>query len=137
DGVSRRQRSVMTARSRVGASLGGITVGGLSDRIGRQRAIAIALGGDLLCIPLWLYSPLITLLALGAFAIQFMVQGAWGVIPAHLNELSPDSVRGVLPGFAYQCGVMIASPITYIDAVLAQQASYATAMLIAVVTVFS
>ena len=53
-------------------------------------------------IPLWVFSPTIALIALGAFLMQFMVQGAWGVIPAHLNELSPDPVRGFLPGFAYQ-----------------------------------
>ena len=60
--------------------------------------------------------------------MQFMVQGAWGVIPAHLSELSPDSVRGFLPGFAYQCGVLLASSVAYIEALLAERFSYASAM---------
>ena len=68
------------------------------------------------------------LLVVGAFVLQFMVQGAWGVIPAHINELSPDSVRGFLPGFAYQCGVLIAGTVAYIEAVFAAQFSYANAM---------
>ena len=65
---------------------------------------------------------------LGAFLMQFMVQGAWGVIPAHITELSPDSVRGFLPGFAYQCGVLLAGSVAYIEAVFARRTSYANAM---------
>ena len=72
-------------------------------------------------VPLWAYSPSTALLVLGAFLIQFMVQGAWGVIPAHLSELSPDSVRGFMPGFAYQCGVLVASSVVYIEAVFAKR----------------
>ena len=80
-------------------------------------------------IPLWAYAPnTIPLLVLGAFLMQFMVQGAWGVIPAHLAELSPDSVRALLPGFAYQSAGIIASSVVYIEAVYAQKTSYATAM---------
>ena len=67
----------------------------------------------------------VPLLVLGAFTMQFMVQGAWGVIPAHINELSPDSVRGFFPGFAYQCGVMIAGSVAYIEAVFAERMTYA------------
>jgi len=69
--------------------------------------------------------------------MQFMVQGAWGVIPAHITELSPDSVRGFLPGFAYQCGVLLAGSVAYLEALLASHLSYATAMAITAVTVFS
>jgi SHS family lactate transporter-like MFS transporter len=76
------------------------------------------------------------LLFLGAFLIQFFVQGAWGVIPAHLAELSPDSVRGFLPGFGYQCGVLLASSVTYIEAVFAEHTSYAVAMAATAATVF-
>jgi SHS family lactate transporter-like MFS transporter len=76
-------------------------------------------------------------LVIGAFALQFMVQGAWGVIPAHITELSPDSVRGFMPGFAYQCGVLIASSVAYLEAVLATRMSYAQSMAIVAVTVFS
>ena len=73
----------------------------------------------ILAIPLWAYAPTTALLVVGAFVLQFMVQGAWGVVPAHINELSPDSVRGFLPGFAYQCGVLIAGTVAYIEAVFA------------------
>jgi SHS family lactate transporter-like MFS transporter len=68
------------------------------------------------------------IIAAGAFGMQFMVQGAWGIIPAHINELSPGALRGFFPGFAYQLGVLIASGIAYIEAVLAQHVSYATSM---------
>ena len=60
--------------------------------------------------------------------MQFMVQGAWGVIPAHITELAPDSVRGFLPGFAYQCGVLVASSAAYIEAAFAAHATYAESM---------
>jgi SHS family lactate transporter-like MFS transporter len=80
--------------------------------------------------------PTLGLLVAGAFIMQFMVQGAWGVIPAHITELSGDSVRGFLPGFAYQCGVLIASSIVYIEPRIAEHTSYANAMSISAVTVF-
>jgi SHS family lactate transporter-like MFS transporter len=88
-------------------------------------------------VPLWAFAPSIALLVLGAFLLQFMVQGAWGIIPAHLSELSPDSVRGFLPGFAYQCGVLLAGSVAYIEALFAERMSYATAMSLTAVTVFS
>src|SRR5579862_5717087 len=78
----------------IGALLGGILFGTLSERIGRRRAIIIAALLAIPAIPLWAYSHTVPMLALGGFLMQFMVQGAWGVIPAHLNELSPRSVRG-------------------------------------------
>jgi MFS transporter, SHS family, lactate transporter len=131
------QRSVITGISMVGAIGGGVVLGLLSDRIGRRRAMIGALLGGILLVPLWAYAPSTALLVLGAFLIQFMVQGAWGVIPAHLSELSPDSVRGFLPGFAYQCGVLVASSVVYIEAVFAKRLSYATAMALTAVTVFA
>ena len=75
-------------------------------------------------------------LVAGAFLLQFCVQGAWGVIPAHLSELSPNSIRGFLPGFAYQCGVLLAGPVSYLEALLAEKMSYATAMAATAATVF-
>ncbi|HYL25669.1 MAG TPA: MFS transporter, partial [Burkholderiales bacterium] len=88
----------------LGALAGGIFFGALSERLGRRRAIALAAALALPMIPLWAYSHTAVMLAVGAFLIQFMVQGAWGIVPAHLNELSPPSVRAILPGFAYQLG---------------------------------
>jgi SHS family lactate transporter-like MFS transporter len=127
-GFTPHQRSALTAFSMVGAILGGVLIGHFSDRLGRRKAIVIALGLAILCIPLWAFAPSVTLLVAGAFLMQFMVQGAWGVIPAHITELSPDSVRGFLPGFAYQCGVLIASSIAFLEALLAAHTSYATSM---------
>jgi len=93
----------------LGALLGGILFGSWSERIGRRRAIVIAALLAIPVIPLWAYGHSFGALALGGFLMQFMVQGAWGVIPAHLNELSPASVRGTLPGFAYQVGNFLSS----------------------------
>jgi MFS transporter, SHS family, lactate transporter len=87
-----------------GALLGGMSFGALSERIGRKRAIMLAAALSLPMIPLWAYSHTAVTLAIGGFLMQFMVQGAWGIVPAHLNELSPASVRAILPGFAYQLG---------------------------------
>jgi len=129
-------RSAIAGFSMIGAITGGIFVGFLSDRWGRRRAVILALAAGILVVPLWVYSPSIALLLAGAFLMQFMVQGAWGVIPAHLAELSPDSVRGFLPGFAYQCGVLLASSVVYLEAVFARRMSYAGAMSLTAVTVF-
>jgi MFS transporter, SHS family, lactate transporter len=93
----------------LGALLGGIVFGTWSERIGRRKAIVIAALLSIPLIPLWAYSRTVPMLALGGFLMQFMVQGAWGVIPAHLNELSPPAVRGTFPGFAYQLGNLLAS----------------------------
>lgn len=131
------QRSLITAISMIGAIIGGVVVGLLSDRYGRRRAMIAALVAAVVIVPLWAYAPSTGLLILGAFLIQFMVQGAWGVIPAHLSELSPNSVRGFMPGFAYQCGVLVASSVAYIEAVFARTMSYSGAMALTAVTVFA
>ena len=136
-GFSPQKRAALTAFSMVGAIIGGITFGYLSDRIGRRRAIVIALVLAIVVIPVWAFSPALGGLVAGAFAMQFMVQGAWGVIPAHITELSPDNVRGFLPGFAYQCGVLIASSVAYLEAVLATRMTYAKSMAIVAAIVFS
>ncbi len=104
----------------IGALLGGIVFGTWSERIGRRRAIVIAALLAIPVIPLWAYSRSVPMLALGGFLMQFMVQGAWGVIPAHLNELSPPAVRGTLPGFAYQIGNFFSSRNSVIQAKLAE-----------------
>ena len=105
----------------VGALLGGIVFGTYSERIGRRRAIVIAALLSIPVIPLWAYARSVPLLALGGFLMQFMVQGAWGVIPAHLNELSPPAVRGTLPGFAYQLGNLLSSRNSVIQAKVAER----------------
>jgi SHS family lactate transporter-like MFS transporter len=104
----------------IGALLGGILFGTWSERIGRRRAIVIAAILAIPVIPLWAYSNTVPMLALGGFLMQFMVQGAWGVIPAHLNELSPPAVRGTFPGFAYQLGNFFSSRNAVIQAKLVE-----------------
>jgi MFS transporter, SHS family, lactate transporter len=103
----------------LGAILGGLTFGAFSEHIGRRRTIVIAALLTLPIIPLWTFANNVVLLSIGAFLIQFFVQGAWGVIPVHLNELSPDSVRGTFPGFTYQLGNLLASKNGTIQATLA------------------
>ena len=100
----------------VGALLGGIVFGSWSERVGRRKAIVIAAVLTIPMIPLWAYSHTAPMIALGSFLMQFMVQGAWGVIPAHLNELSPPAVRGTFPGLAYQLGNLLASRNSVIQA---------------------
>ncbi|MCK0195916.1 MFS transporter [Ancylobacter sp. 6x-1] len=121
----------------IGAIIGGLTFGVISQRIGRRRAIVIASLIALPVIPLWAYAPNAILLAVGAFLMQFAVQGAWGVVPVHLNELSPDAVRGTFPGFTYQLGNLIASVNATLQAGLAQSHggdyAYALAVVIGVV----
>ena len=127
-GFSDKRTAVVTAFSMIGALAGGLWFGSLSDRIGRRRAMIGALIGAVLMIPLWMFAPSFPLIMAGAFLMQFMVQGAWGIIPAHLNELAPDGVRGFLPGFGYQCGAALAGPIPYILAALAERTGYPIAM---------
>ena len=100
----------------VGAILGGLTFGHLSDLYGRRRAMVTAILLGVLMIPLWMFAPNVPLILVGGFLMQFMVQGAWGVIPAHINELSPDQLRGFFPGLAYQFGVLLAAGSPYIQA---------------------
>jgi SHS family lactate transporter-like MFS transporter len=121
----------------IGAILGGIFWGTWSERIGRRRAIIAASLMTLPVIPLWAFSSHPALLAAGAFLLQFGVQGAWGVVPAHLNELSPGAVRGTFPGFVYQLGNLLASVNTTLQAGIASSrgGDYAFALaLVAAIT---
>jgi SHS family lactate transporter-like MFS transporter len=131
----RRQRhfsvnttALITIISMLGAICGGIAFGLLSDRKGRRRAMVTATLLAAFTIPLWVFAPNLQLIATGAFIMQFMVQGTWGVIPAHIMELSPSPVRAFFPGFAYQLGVLIASSIGYIEAVMGEHFRYGTSM---------
>ena len=104
----------------LGALAGGICFGALSEHLGRRRTIALAASLALPLIPMWAYSHTAVMLAVGGFLMQFMVQGAWGIVPAHLNELSPPSVRAVLPGFAYQLGNLAMAKMAPIQAGFAE-----------------
>lgn len=132
--LSQREVSLIAIIYNCGAILGGLFVGALSQKIGRRVSIAIAVLLVLPIIPVWAYGPGPAELALGAFLMQFAVQGAWGVIPAHLNELSPGGVRGTFPGFAYQLGNLLASANANIQAGIAQAAGGDYALALAAVT---
>ena len=123
----------------IGAILGGMTFGVLSERIGRRRGIVIAALSALFIIPLWAYGTTPIMLASGAFFMQFAVQGAWGIVPAHLNELSPHEVRGTFPGFAYQIGNLLASANATLQASIAEandgNYAFALALVAAIVAV--
>lgn len=103
----------------IGAICGGILFGSLSERFGRRRCIIIAALLSLPVISLWAFSATPAMLAIGAFLMQFAVQGAWGIVPVHLNELSPDAARGTFPGFVYQLGNLLASVNATLQAMIA------------------
>jgi SHS family lactate transporter-like MFS transporter len=112
----------------VGSLLGAVIFGQLSERIGRRRCLVSAALVSLCVIPLWAFGNSLWTLALGAFLMQVGVQGAWGIIPAHLNELSPAAVRGLIPGLAYQLGILVASPVNSIEYALRDHFGYARAL---------
>src|SRR5438309_10089934 len=111
---------ILAAVMNLGAIVGGISFGIWSEKIGRKRAIIIASLLALPVIPLWAFSATPLLLGAGAFLVQVAVQGAWGIVPVHLNELSPPLARGLFPGFAYQLGNLIASKNAPIQAGIAE-----------------
>lgn len=115
-------KAVVTAITAVGAIFGGVFFGFWSDRIGRRKAMIFAFIMGVCVIPWWacwprwiVPMPSVTILVIGGFLIQFAVQGAWGIIPCHISELSPDSVRGFLPGFAYQMGALLSAAVPPIE----------------------
>lgn len=132
--ISPQVAGVMAVIYNIGALIGCIVFGTFSQRIGRRKAIIIAQVLALLIIPLWAFSSTLFLLTLGAFLMQFMIQGAFGVIPAHLNELSPDAVRGTFPGFTYQLGNLLAAANATIQAGIAQYYSGNYGLALALVT---
>lgn len=103
-GFNADQTSKIAIIYAIGMICGGTLVGHFSQQWGRRRAIIISAICGMLLIPLWIFAPTTALLVIGGFLIQFMVQGAWGVVPVHLNELSPSAFRGTFPGLAYQLG---------------------------------
>lgn len=120
--------SIITSISMVGAMMGGLVGGTCSNILGRKRMIVIAL---LLCvcvIPLWVGTEQRPFVMAGAYLMQFMVQAAWGVIPAHLTELSPGQLRGIFPGLSYQIGVVLSSSVGWIESELGEHFSYTESM---------
>ena len=111
--------TLITVAYNVGAILGGIGFGFLSQRIGRRRTMVLAALLSIPLVPFWAFSQGIVVLAASGFLMQFMVQGVWGVVPAHLNEISPAEARGTFPGFTYQLGNFLASTNATIQGVLA------------------
>jgi MFS transporter, SHS family, lactate transporter len=120
----------------VGAIIGGILVGTLSQRFGRRISIIVCAALAVPLVPLFAYSSSAGMLCLGAFLMQIMVQGAWGVIPAHLTELSPDEIRGFYPGVTYQLGNLLAALNLPIQQYLAARHGYPFALAVTVIPVF-
>src|ERR1700726_4246229 len=118
-GFSPHEVGLIAVIYNIGAIIGGISFGSLSERFGRRRIIIVTVALSLIVLPLWAFSTSAVWLAVGAFLMQVMVQGAWGVIPVHLNELSPNDARATFPGFVYQLGNLLASANATIQAELA------------------
>lgn len=132
-GLSTHTVSIITIVSMIGAIVGGMVFGVISQRVGRRKAIVWAALLALPVIPLWALASGTWVLGLGAFLMQISVQGAWGVVPVHLNELSPDEVRGTFPGFAYQLGNLLASGNAAYQAGFAEAHSNNYALALAIV----
>ena len=127
----------------IGAICGGVVVGHLSQKFGRRRLIIVTAMFGTILIPVWVFAPTLSLLVAGGFAMQFMVQGAWGIVPVHLNELSPAELRGTFPGFAYQLGNLFAANTAVVEAKLAEHfrdtaghANYAKALALFALVIF-
>ena len=120
--------AVITMIATLGNLSGALSGGHFSERMGRRRTMMTLVGLGLLLIPLWILMPTVPTIMLGAFLMGFMVSGAWGVIPAQINELSPPQLRGFLPGFVYQMGVLCASSISYIEARAGEHFTYSRSM---------
>ena len=112
----------------IGAVVGAILFGLLSQTAGRRKGMMAALALSLLMIPAWAFGHAVAVLVIGAFVMQMGIQGAWGVIPVHLNELSADAARGLMPGLAYQLGILFASPTNSIQYALRDLFGYQWAL---------
>jgi SHS family lactate transporter-like MFS transporter len=112
----------------LGAILGAIIFGYLSESLGRRRGITAALILCIVSMPAWAFGGSWAVLAAGAFLMQVGVQGTWGIVPAHLIELSPDSARGLMPGFVYQLGILVAAPTNTIEYALRDSLGYSWAL---------
>jgi SHS family lactate transporter-like MFS transporter len=112
----------------LGAVVGAIVFGHVSQVAGRRKGMVAAMGLSLLIIPLWAFGGGVVAIIAASFLMQAGVQGAWGVIPVHLNELSADAARGLMPGLAYQLGILLASPTNSIQFALHERFGYQWAM---------
>jgi MFS transporter, SHS family, lactate transporter len=137
------QKSTIGIIYAIGAICGGMVVGHLSQRFGRRRLIIVTAMFGTILIPVWVFAPTWSILVAGGFAMQFMVQGAWGIVPVHLNELSPAELRGTFPGFAYQLGNLFAANTAVVEAKLADHfrdaaghANYAKALALFALVIF-
>ena len=119
----------------IGAIVGGLLFGSLSQRFGRRHTVVFCAVLGLPIVPLFAYSHTAAMLCLGSFLMQFAVQGAWGVIPAHLTEMSPDAIRGFYPGVTYQLGNLIAAFNLPIQEHLAATHGYPFALAVTIVPV--
>jgi MFS transporter, SHS family, lactate transporter len=126
--VSAASRANILMITNVGAVVGAVLFGLLSQAAGRRKGMLAALALSLLMIPLWAFSSSVVILVAAAFAMQMGVQGAWGVIPVHLNELSADTARGLMPGLAYQLGILLASPTNSVQFALHHRFGYQWAL---------
>jgi SHS family lactate transporter-like MFS transporter len=122
--VSAAMRANITIVANIGAVIGGIIFGHLSQVSGRRIGMMAAMSLSLCVIPLWAFGGSIPVVILGAFLMQAGVQGAWGVIPVHLNELAADAARSLMPGLAYQLGNLLASPNNSIQYALRGKVGY-------------
>jgi SHS family lactate transporter-like MFS transporter len=112
----------------IGAILGSISVGMFSEKLGRRFAMILAMGLSLLVIPLWAFGGTVTVLIIGAFLMQFGVQGAWGIVPVHLTEMVPDETRGLVSGLAYQLGTLIGARAPVAEFALSARYGYRWAL---------
>src|SRR5438270_5081009 len=135
-GYTKARIADVTMLSGIGAILGGLAFGYYSDRSGRRRAMLSAIVCALIVVPFWIAGHSPWRILIGVFLMQFFVQGAWGVIPAHINELSPNHLRGFFPGFAYQLGVMFAPSLPCVESALGERFTYTQAMGVLVAVVF-
>ena len=120
----------------VGALIGGILMGAASEKYGRRAVVVFCAVLGLPILPLFAASSTLGLVCLGSFLMQFVVQGAWGVIPAHLTELSPAEIRGFYPGVTYQLGNCLAAFNLPIQERLADSHSYTFALTATLIPVF-
>jgi SHS family lactate transporter-like MFS transporter len=134
-GLDAHQVGAVAMTYNVGAIVGGMTFGSLSQRLGRRRTIMLAALLAVPMIPLWVLGRTTVALAAGGFFLQMMVQGAWGVVPAHLLELSPPTVRATFPGLAYQVGNLIAAATATLQARAAVATGGNYALVLGVMTV--